>query len=277
MRFLSILAPLAAAALLAGPADAVVATAKGIVPHRAVYDISLGRSDEGSGVTTAAGRMVFEITGSACAGYSMKQRMVVNIGDEEGNLGLLDFRIRTFETGNGDRYDFDAKTTVNDDVVEAVKGEARRKGAGGVEVKLKAPGERTVTLDPSILFPSQHLHAILTAAAADRTFVAAEIYEGAGKGDTSDAASASIGKALLTDAEGPLRGGVRHWPVSVGYFDRTPDDKNGLGEELPSYQMRFTLYENGVTNDLVMDYGKYALLGSLKEIEPLAAEGCPAH
>ena len=48
-----------------------------------------------------------------------------------------------------------------------------------------------------------------------------------------------------------------------------------LGEELPTYQMSFTLYENGVTNDLVMDYGDYALSGSLEEIEPLADQGCP--
>jgi hypothetical protein len=34
------------------------------------------------------------------------------------------------------------------------------------------------------------------------------------------------------------------------------------------------LYENGVTSDLVMDYGDYALLGSLQEIERLASPNC---
>src|SRR5687768_11785080 len=75
-----------------------------IVPHRAVYDITLSRTDEGSGVSSANGRMVFEITGNPCEGYKMRQRMVVNIGDEDGNLGLLDFRITTFESGDGDLY-----------------------------------------------------------------------------------------------------------------------------------------------------------------------------
>jgi hypothetical protein len=40
--------------------------------------------------------------------------------------------------------------------------------------------------------------------------------------------------------------------------------------------MRFTLYENGVTNDLVMDYGKYALSGSLEHLEPIDAADCPS-
>ena len=43
--------------------------------------------------------MVFEVTGSSCEGYRMRQRMIVNIGDEDGNIGLLDFRIIDFRVG----------------------------------------------------------------------------------------------------------------------------------------------------------------------------------
>jgi len=245
-----------------------------IVPHRAVYEISLARTEEGSGVSTADGRMVFEVTGSACQGYNMRQRMVVNIGDEEGNLGLLDFRITTFESGNGDLYSFDSRTTLNREVVEQVEGEARRLGSG-VQVKLKQPSQKTVQLEGDTLFPSQHLQAILDAALANRKFVAADIYEGAGTGEASDAASAAIGRVLEAGPQGPLRGG-RHWPISVGYFDgeKDPEASTALGEELPTYQMQFTLYENGVTNDLVMDYGNYALAGSLEQIEAFEGPGC---
>jgi hypothetical protein len=246
-----------------------------IVPHRAVYDIALARTDEGSGVSTANGRMVFEITGGACQGYNMRQRMVVNIGDEEGNLGRLDFRISTFESGNGDLYSFDSRTTLNREVVEAVEGEARRVGSA-VEVTLKQPSKKTVQLDGDTLFPSQHLQAILDAALADRRFMSADIYEGAGTGEETDAVAAAIGRALLAGPQGPLQAGVRHWPISVGYFGGAEEKRETetLGEELPSYQMRFMLYENGVTNDLVMDYGNYALAGSLERIEELEPPPC---
>ena len=243
-----------------------------LVPHRAVYDISLARTSDGSGVSSAEGKMVFEVTGNVCDGYKMRQRMVVNIGDEDGNLGLLDFRITTFESGDGDVYSFNSRTTVNQEVVEAVEGEARRNGTN-VEVSLKQPTEKTVTLHGAVLFPSQHLQAILDAARANQRFLSADIYEGAGTGEATDEASAAIGEAMpATDA--PLRKGVRHWPVSVGYFDPEHPTDSPLGEELPTYQMSFTLYENGVTNDLIMDYGDYALSGSLKTIEPLAASNC---
>jgi hypothetical protein len=244
-----------------------------LAPHRAIYDIALKRTDEGSGVSSADGRMVFEVTGNSCDGYKMRQRMVVNIGDGEGNIGLLDFRITTFESAEGDVFSFDSRTTVNKEVVEAVEGEARRHG-DAIEVSLKQPAEKIVTLAGNALFPSQHLQAILDAARANRRFLSVDIYEGAGSGEAADEAAAAIGEAMPPVPNAPLRSGVRHWPVSVGYFDPENPTESPLGEELPTYQMSFTLYENGVTNDLVMDYGDYALSGSLQEIEPLAGGDC---
>jgi hypothetical protein len=61
----------------------------------------------------------------------------------------------------------------------------------------------------------------------------------------------------------------------VGYFDGVEkQSEEDLGEEMPAYQMRFTLYENGVTNNLVMDYGDYALSGKIERIEPLKVSDC---
>lgn len=276
MRYLFhlVLAPVLLAA--SGAAAQIAAPLRDIiVPHRAVYDIDLARSDETSGVSSASGRMVFEITGSACLGYTMRQRMVINIGNDDGNMGRLDFQISTFESGEGDLYSFDSRTRLNQEVIEAVVGEARRLNSG-IEVTLTEPSEKTVRLDDDTLFPSQHLQAILDAAASDRNFLAAELYEGAGTGEVSDAVTAAIGSAVSAGSEGTLRDGVRHWPVSVGYFDGDDGSEEVFGEEMPSYQMQFTLYENGVTNDLLMDYGDYALSGSLEQIEPLERPDCPS-
>jgi len=271
---LVLMLPLALGAADAGAQAVVPPLGDIIAPHRAVYEIALARTEEGSGVASATGRMVFEITGNACQGFRMRQRMVVNIADGDGNPGVLDFRISTFESGDGDVYSFDSSTKVNQEVVEAVEGEARREGKD-IEITLKQPAEKIVRLNGAVLFPSQHLQAILDAAQAERKFLSVDIYEGAGTGEASDEAAAAIGAGVSAAKEGPLRGGVRHWPVSVGYFDGGSGEVSELGEELPSYQMSFTLYENGVTNDLVMDYGDYALSGSLEEIEPLADQGCP--
>ncbi len=52
--------------------------------------------------------------------------------------------------------------------------------------------------------------------------------------------------------------------MSVGYFGGEAPAKTAMSEETPSYQMQFKLYENGVTNQRLMDYGNYALAGSLE-------------
>lgn len=270
---LMLLAP-ALAVAIASQADAqsVPVLRDIIAPHRAIYDIHLARSDQGSGVSSANGRMVFEVTGSVCQGYSMRQRMVVNIGDEDGNFGKLDFQISTFESGDGDLYSFDSRTTMNEEEVESSLGEARRHGST-IEVTLRKPAEKTVELDGTVLFPSQHLQAIIDAAQEERSFLSADIYEGAGSGETSDEAAAAIGKGSRA-GEDNLLDGVRQWPVSIGYYEATEASKEHRGEELPTYQMSFLLYENGVTNNLVMDYGDYALSGSLTDIEPLSHPNC---
>jgi hypothetical protein len=271
-RFLLLAIPIAVGATQAN-GQSVPPLRDILAAHRAVYDIHLARSEEGSGVSSASGRMVFEVTGNACQGYTMRQRMVVDIGDEDGNLGKLDFQIATFESGEGDLYSFDSRTTMNEEVVEAIEGEARRLGST-IEVTLKQPTEKTVRLDGEVLFPSQHLQAIIDAAVAERSFLSADIYEGVGSGESSDEAMAAIGKAMRTPKDGPLGGGMRQWPVTIGYFEPDGASKDHVGEEVPSYQMSFTLYENGVTNDLVMDYGDYALSGSLTDIERLSSANC---
>jgi hypothetical protein len=219
--------------------------------------------------------MVFEITGNSCLGYTMRQRMVVNISDDEGDTDELDFQIETFESGAGDVFTFDSRTSMDDRIVEAVAGEARRSGEG-IEVTLSEPSAKTITLDGDTLFPSQHMEAILEAARSDQGFLSAEIYEGAGSGEASDSVAAAIGPSSVAAAEGALRDGIRRWPLSVGYFGGEEGSEEILGEETPSYQMQFTLYENGVTNDLLMDYGEYSLSGSIEQIEALENSDCPS-
>ena len=273
-RFIRIAAALQVAAYATQAGAQSAPSLKDVIdPHRAVYDISLSRADQGSGVSSAAGRMVFEVTGGSCAGYTMRQRMVVNIGDEEGNLGKLDFQISTYESASGDLYNFDARTTMNGQVVESVEGEARRRGSD-IEVSLKQPRQKTVQLDGEVLFPSQHFQAILDAARADKNFLSVDVYEGTGAGESSDEAAAAIGGVSETRAGHPVGGGVRQWPVSVGYFDPEGASEQHAGEDLPTYQMSFTLYDNGVTGDLVMNYGDYALSGSLTEVERLSESDC---
>ncbi|HSG95166.1 MAG TPA: DUF1849 family protein, partial [Afifellaceae bacterium] len=115
------------------------------VPHRAIYRIDLADRENRSGITGADGRMVFEVAGNACDGYTMSQRLVVRLSADEGDDRILDFRVSTFEAGDGGLYRFVSKTMMNERVVEEIQGSARRSGRG-LEVRLQNPDEKTVKI-----------------------------------------------------------------------------------------------------------------------------------
>ncbi len=47
------------------------------------------------------------------------------------------------------------------------------------------------------------------------------------------------------------------------------------GSETPEYQVSFDMYENGVATGLVLDYGDFALSGTLADLKLLDMPDCP--
>ena len=70
--------------MAAGHTQAAAAETAGLVPHRAVYDITLVDARPGSGISELTGRMVYELTGSACAGFTQNMRFVTLSTNQEG-------------------------------------------------------------------------------------------------------------------------------------------------------------------------------------------------
>ena len=64
-------------------------------------------------------------------------------------------------------------------------------------------------------------------------------------------------------------GELASWPVSIGYFEPKG------GDLTPSYQIDFRLYENGVSRELLIDYGDFSIHGTLTSLEYLKAPECP--
>ena len=54
---------------------------------------------------------------------------------------------------------------------------------------------------------------------------------------------------------------LTRWPVTVSYYDR--DAKSKDGEQTPDYRISFKMHDNGITRDLVMDYGDFSMTGRL--------------
>jgi hypothetical protein len=148
--------------------------------------------------------------------------------------------------------------------------------AEGIVVELDKPAEARLHYSGEILFPTQHSLEILAAAQEGRRLVQAKTLDGSEQGERLYATTAFIGKRRppgnvkkATGDTAAKLAGLASWPVTISYFDDGAPD-----ESTPVYEMSFQLYANGVSRDVVIDYGQFAIRGSLKSLEYFTPAGC---
>jgi hypothetical protein len=278
-RGLALLAALGLGAALPNHALALAAKEPSkLAPHRAIYEMTLDGARSASGITGIDGRMVFEFTGSACDGYSLNMRMVTQMTDSQGQTNMTDLRSSTWEQGDGKKFRFQSAQYLNDKLGDVTMGRAVREAPSeAVKVKLSQPSRAELNLSGQILFPTQHSLAVIEKALSGQSLFQARIYDGSEKGRKVYETTAFIGTKVEpgtddTKLEEPAKeknlSALPSWPVSIGYFE--PKD----GDQTPSYQIDFRLYENGVSRELVIDYGDFSIQGTLTSLEYLKAKEC---
>jgi hypothetical protein len=265
---------------LTGRAQALAAKEPNrLAPHRAIYEMTLDDARTASGITGIDGRMVFEFTGSECDGYSLNMRMVTQMTDSQGQTNLTDLRSSTWEQGDGKKFRFQSAQYLNDKLGDVTMGRAVRETPNeAVKVNLSQPAHAELNLGGSVLFPTQHSLALIEAARAGRALFQARIYDGSEKGRKVYDTTAFIGTLVAPGSDSMLEqvakdkglGELASWPVSIGYFELIG------GDLTPSYQIDFRLYENGVSRELLIDYGDFSIHGTLTALEYLKPTECKA-
>src|SRR6202008_1144601 len=176
----------------------------------------------------------------------------------------------TWESKDGLRYRFNQKQTRNGEVDQEIRGEARLDGPGkGGAAEVTKPQPQTLKLEPGVMFPSAHTILLIDSARGGENFVSRLIFDGA-TDENAVQVSAVIGGKLTADpaaTRSPLleRPG---WRVRLAFF---PVDASA---ERPDYELGMRLLDNGVSQDMVIDYGDYAIRAKLDDIEPLAKPSC---
>lgn len=272
----------AAAALVAPPAWAGLASAGEaihLIPHRAVYDLTLDQGED-AGLLALTGRIVFESVGSSCEGFTETLRFVTRSQDSDGDTIVTDLQSSTFELG--DNFDFIQRTLFNGEQLEDIRGRATRSGAS-IQVALQRPEEKALELPVAAVFPSEHMRLVIAAALRGENFVQVEVFDGSDNGETVTPVTTVIGaqKDPAADAGEPDRDAVaavgaiashRAWPVVFSYFEAGAR----MEEAAPGYQMSGLLYDNGIIRKLHFDYGDYSINGALSEIKFFDVKKCPS-
>ncbi|MFG1481158.1 DUF1849 family protein [Xanthobacter sp. V4C-4] len=252
---------------LCGPASALA-----LLPHRASYALTLDGSRPTGQLEDMSGRIDYQMTGDACAGYSTLTRQASESRGGEGGPLRQTVTSKAWEAGDGESYRFLSTTETATDTDE-VEASVTRPGPDRLKVVVTKPADQVLTLEGAILMPTQHVLKVLDAAAAGAGTLAAKVYDGASDPDKVYDTLAVIGRprsggARLAPAAEAALAGHLSYPVAVSYYEP------GSMDEGPAYVMNFTLYDNGVVGALKIDYGRFALIGSMSSFEALPGGDC---
>jgi hypothetical protein len=261
----------AAVALVLLSAGAVgMAGAAEIAPHHALYTIALSRASGDAGVTGASGTMAYQ-WGEACDGWTVEQRYRLKMGYSESPDVSIGSNFVTWEAKDGLRYRFHQKETRSGTEDEEVGGEAKLDGPDkGGTVDFANSSGKSIKLPPGVLFPSRHTITLIGKAEAGENFVSKQVFDGA-TAESAVLVSAVIGAKVEPDAEAAKKSPLLNrpgWRVRLAFF---PADQKA---EKPDYELSMVLLDNGVSRDMVIDYGDYAIRATLDDIEALPKPGC---
>jgi hypothetical protein len=264
----------ALAAVSAAAASPPPAAAAGVVltPHRAIYDLRLLRTRGKKDIEAVRGRILYDFSGSACAGYALSFRQVSELNSGENKTALSDLRATTWEEGAAKRFRFSSENFLDDKTVDKVDGEAER-DSDHVAVKLAQPKDKTFDLDKAMVFPTEHMRRIIEAAQEGRNILELPVYDGSENGEKIYSTMTLIGREIAPNEKVPTDAaagqaalaGLKRWPVTISYFDRA--DTRNNGEQMPVYSISFELYENGISRALELDYDDFVVAGTMSQLD----------
>lgn len=274
LRFKAPAAAIVAALCAAGFASAGQASsASPLAPHRAVYELSLLKASGNNAPVAASGRIVYDFTGSACEGYTVAFRQYTELTPPEGDARPSDMRSTTFESADHKTFRFRVEHLENNAVGRIIDGSATRSGDGALSLELRRPAPMQADMDQDAVFPTDMMIQALKAAQEGRAILPLRVFDGSDGGDKVYHTMSVIGKPTtqpLGDVTKsmPAMKDMRRWNVRVSYFDVEKVDAP------PVYVLGFQMWENGVSSDLIIDYGDFQLKGEMTTLDMLRVRPC---
>ena len=262
---MTLIARLASAALLlTASVAATPAPAAHVAPHRASYELSLDSANPASDVVDVQGSMEFEWADS-CSGWTVTQKSLMTVTYSSNESADIGWSLLSWESKDGLKYRFLVRNLENGEMADQYRGEASLDGPGRAgRAVYSLPSRKTVHLPAGTLFPTEHSLELLRHAEAGDTLMWREVFDGSDDKGLFGV-NAVIGKAKPAAPGGiasPLLAGPA-WRIVLAYFAA-----EGQSAE-PTNQQRLSIHDNGVVDELRIDYGNFRVIARLKQIAPL--------
>jgi hypothetical protein len=258
--------PAMPAAVLALCAVTLPADAAGLntasAAHRAIYNLTLSTS-RGGDVVAAHGTMGYEVM-DACDGWAVRQRLSMTLTNTDGQDVEMVSDYATWEAKDGLKFRFHMKQTTDTAVTSQTDGDAKLERAGGPgEAHYTVPEDTTKKLPAGTLFPMAHTSAILAAAQSGKKFLALPLFDGTDDSGAEDSFIVVLDWKKPETNRFPFLSNLPSTRVRLAFFDH---ETKG---EVPTYQVGMRYWENGVADNLQMDFGDFVMDAKMTDLTPL--------
>ncbi len=228
-----------------------------LAAHRALYKLTMDPGRAGD-IVAATGTMGYDVE-DACDGWTVRQRLEMTVTNHDGQDVQMVSDYATWESKDGLSFRFHMKQTTDSAVTSETDGEAKLEPGGGGEAHYSSPDDDSKALPAGTLFPMKHTEAILAAARDGKRFVNVPLFDGTVDSGAQDSFITVIKWMPAAAEKWPDLSRLASTRVRISFFDR---DK---GTQTPDYQVGMRYWENGVADDLQMDFGEFVMNGSMTE------------
>lgn len=235
-------------------------------PHRAYYTISMtGRPDASSHVSDVRGTMMLEFN-KICGGWTVQQLSEIWRYQDDGAVEHVRWGYVTWEADDGSYFKFNTFRKVNDELVEDIRGSAKRTGKLTQAIYQK-PEKKTIELPDGVLFPIQHTKGLLEAVYLGEHMFPKIIFDGSNVDGASEINTFMGAKKVIAGnpavEEAHQFANQPFWPVRFAVY--------GLGETTyePIYITTQELLPNGIIKQYVIDNDGVKIRGILERVELL--------
>lgn len=241
--------------------------------HKALYDITLVEKGSSSQIVNISGHMYYAVN-RTCDAWTTDHRFQIAYDYADSPAMVMTSDFSAYELNDGSSLSFNSRRNRNGEAVEEFSGQAST-GQGEGMADYSLPSDLKMPLPPGTLFPMAHTIELLRQAKAGKKFYTATIFDGSDD-EGPVQVSAFIGKPVpaptAVAADSRIDPALRKrpgWKVRMAFFPLNDPEAEGA-----DYEMDALLLDNGVIDDMRIEYRDFTVTQDLTALEPMPNVNC---
>jgi hypothetical protein len=236
-----------------------------LAAHTALYKLTMSHANSDD-VVAATGTMTYEVQ-DACEGWAVQQRLEMKVTNRDGQDIQMVSDYATWEAKNGTKLRFRMRQTTESAVTEMTSGEASLEAAGaGGEINYVEPKDTTMKLRAGTVFPMAHTAKLIAGAESGLKFMSIPLFDGTSATGGQETSVIVTKWGDTSPAPYPELEKLPNGRVHVAFFDHN--------SQSPDYEVSMRYWENGVADDLLMDFGDFVMSAKLSTFKLEAPHHC---